>query len=78
MTLNIISARQVLFSGDVKSVTLPGTMGSFTVLNDHASLISTLTSGEVRYTDADGASHSASIDGGIVSVDNNVISVCVA
>ncbi len=67
-----------MFSGEVKSVTLPGTMGSFTVLKDHASLISTLAPGLVVYTDNGGATHDTEITGGIVSVDNNIISVCVA
>ena len=78
MTLNIISAQQILFTGEVRSVTLPGTMGSFTVLHDHASLISTLTPGKVVYVDNDGVAHDTGIEGGIVSVDNNIISVCVA
>lgn len=78
MTLRIISAQEIIFTGDVKSVTLPGEMGRFTVLKDHASLISTLTKGEIAYTDADGNESTASIGGGIVSVDSNVISVCVA
>ncbi len=78
MTLNIISAQSIVFTGEVKSVTLPGEMGRFTVLRDHASLISTLSRGEISYTDADGAEHKAPVEGGIVSVDNNVISVCVA
>ena len=78
MTLNIISAQSIMFSGEVKSVTLPGSMGSFTVLHDHASLISTLTAGDVTYTDLEGNRHSSVIQGGVVSVDNNIISVCVA
>lgn len=78
MTLNIISAQQIMFTGEVTAVTLPGSMGSFTVLKDHASLISTLTAGNVVYTDETGAKHDTAIQGGIVSVDNNLISVCVA
>lgn len=78
MTLNIISAQAIVFTGEVTSVTLPGTMGSFTVLKDHASLISTLTPGSVAYVDNGGERHESEITGGIVSVDNNVISVCVA
>lgn len=78
MTLNIISAQSIMFSGEVRSVTLPGTMGSFTVLRDHASLISTLTSGNVVYVDSEGERHDTPVTGGIVSVDNNIISVCVA
>ena len=78
MTLNIISAQSIIFTGEVKSVVLPGEQGRFTVLHNHASLISTLVSGQIVYTDNDNATHSADIKGGIVSVDNNIISVCVA
>ena len=38
MTLKIISADDILFSGEVKAVHLPGAMGAFTVLPGHASL----------------------------------------
>lgn len=48
MTLKIISAESVLFEGEVSSVTLPGQMGAFTVLRNHASLISTLVAGKNR------------------------------
>ena len=77
MKLQIISAREVLYTGTVTAVTLPGTMGEFTVLRNHASLLATLTAGTVRYTDEDGNRLSSEITGGIVDVDNNVISVCV-
>lgn len=78
MTLRIISAEDILFEGKVQSVTLPGTVGAFTVLAHHASLISTLTPGKVVYTAAEGgAEQSVEIAGGIVDVDNDVVSVCV-
>ena len=50
MTLKIISAEDIVFEGEVSVVHLPGSMGAFTVLPGHASLISTLTPGTVRYT----------------------------
>ncbi len=77
MTLKIISAKEVLYSGKVTSVTLPGTMGEFTVLRDHASLLATLSAGSVRYTDSAGNQLSAEISAGIADIDRNVISVCV-
>ena len=76
MTLKIISAQEILFTGEVDSVTLPGEMGEFTVLRNHASLLAALTPGAVRYTAA-GEMHSSEITGGIADVDNNVVSVCV-
>lgn len=77
MTLNIISAAGVVFEGEVTLVTLPGQKGLFTVLNHHASLISTLVAGDIVYVLVDGSRHKHRIDGGIVDIDNNVVSVCV-
>ncbi len=77
MKLKIISPEAVNFEGEVDAVTLPGTMGAFTVLKNHASLISTLSAGALVYTTADNSSEQRlEIEGGIVDVDNNVISVC--
>lgn len=77
MTLEIISAHEVTFKGKAESVTLPGQMGSFTVLRNHAALISVLVKGTVRYTTPEGEVKTLEIDGGIADVNNNVISVCV-
>lgn len=76
MTLKIISTEDVVFEGEVTSVTLPGVMGLFTILNNHASLVSTLSAGEVIYV-SNGVESSNKISGGIVDVDNNVVSVCI-
>lgn len=77
MTLKIISAHEIVYEGSATSVTLPGTMGAFTVLDRHASLISTLTKGVIRYTDDQSAEHDIEIPGGLVDIDNNVVSVCI-
>lgn len=77
MTLKIISAEEVLYSGEVTSVTLPGTEGEFTVLHNHAALLATLTAGNVKYTDASGTQLTNAIGAGIADVDNNVITVCI-
>ncbi|MDE6416022.1 MAG: ATP synthase F1 subunit epsilon [Duncaniella sp.] len=78
MTLKIISAEDVLYKGEVDAVHLPGKMGAFTVLPGHAALISTLTPGAVRFTvPAENAERSVDIQGGIVDVDSNVVSVCI-
>lgn len=77
MTLKIISAAEVLFEGEVKAATLPGSMGTFTVLHNHASLVAMLSAGKVRYELPDGSEQSHDIPGGVADVDNNVINVCV-
>lgn len=78
MRLKIISAEDVIFDGEVEAVHLPGAEGAFTVLNHHASLISTLVEGEVSFeTREGGADHPAiHLHSGVVCVDNNVVSVC--
>lgn len=76
MKLEIISSEKRLFSGEVELVTLPGTKGSFTVLNNHASLVSTLQKGVIEYV-VDNQRHSVETSGGFVDVDNNRIAVCI-
>lgn len=75
MTLNIISAEKVEFTGEVSKVTLPGAHGLFTVLENHAALISSLVAGTLVYT-VDDKDESMEIKGGIADVNHNVVSVC--
>ncbi|MBE6310959.1 MAG: F0F1 ATP synthase subunit epsilon [Bacteroidales bacterium] len=75
MTLNIISAEKVEFTGEVTKVTMPGTLGLFTVLENHAALISSLVAGKMVYT-IEGKDVELEIKGGIADVNHNVVSVC--
>ena len=77
MTLKIISAEKEEFTGDVESVTMPGVMGQFTVLDHHASMIAALGAGEIEYGAIKGDKDSRSIKGGIADIKNNVVSVCI-
>ncbi len=77
MTLDITSAHSTVFNGEVDSVTLPGEMGRFTVLRNHAALLSSLAPGKIVFTKADGSEGEVSVKGGVVDVDNNIISVCI-
>ena len=74
--LKIISAEKTIFSGRVTLVTLPGTLGSFSVLPDHAPLVSSLTAGVIEY-EAGGSTNSVEIKGGFIEVNQNVVTVCV-
>lgn len=76
MRLEIISAEKVLFKGDVRRVTLPGSLGTFTVLEQHAPLISTLTHGDVVYATG-GGEKQLTIDSGVVEVLDNRVVVCI-
>ena len=46
MILRIVSPEKVIYKGEVQMVKLPGTVGQFTVLENHAPLVSTLTPGK--------------------------------
>lgn len=77
MTLKIISSTDVLYTGEVTSVTLPGSEGEFTVLNNHASLMATLSAGRIRYSEDGETDNTVEIGAGIVNVDDNIVSVCI-
>ena len=72
LKLKIVSPERIEFTGEVESVKVPGTMGNFEILNDHAPIISSLQKGVVEY---DG--QKLDILGGFVSVQKNEVSVCV-
>ena len=48
MHIEIVSPEATLFSGEVESVTVPGSMGSFQMLNNHAPIVSSLKEGIVK------------------------------
>ena len=76
LTLKIVSPERVEFDGEVESVLVPGTLGSFEILNDHAPIISSLEKGKVKYTTKEGKVE-LGILGGFVEVKKNEVSLCV-
>ncbi|MDR1719059.1 MAG: ATP synthase F1 subunit epsilon [Dysgonamonadaceae bacterium] len=76
MTLEIISPEKIIYSGEAELVTLPGTSGSFTVLERHAPIISSLEKGLLVYR-VKGEDNKLLIDGGFVESKENSISVCI-
>jgi F-type H+-transporting ATPase subunit epsilon len=72
LKLKIVSPEKIEFSGEVESVKVPGTMGNFEILNNHAPIISTLQKGIVEYN-----GNQLPILGGFVEVQKNVVSLCV-
>ena len=76
LKLRIIAPDKLVFEGEVESVALPGTVGSFTVLNRHAPIISSLEKGKITYRDANGQTDVA-VRSGFAEVKDNVLSICV-
>ncbi len=77
LRLKIISPEKRIFDGDVNRVTVPGTLGEFEILVNHAPIISSLEPGTVRYEIATGELKQLEIESGFVEVQKNVISLCV-
>jgi F-type H+-transporting ATPase subunit epsilon len=74
MKLEILTPDKKVFEGEVRSVTVPGTMGSFEVLKDHAPIISTLEDGKVIIR-KENSEEIIYIKGGVIEVLNNSIMV---
>lgn len=77
LVLEIISPDKKVFEGEVTSVKLPGSQGSFQVLKDHASLISALDKGEISFIPNNDQEKRVDVEGGVVEVLNNKIIVLV-
>lgn len=76
MTLEIITPDKIVYSGQVSLVQVPGTSGSFEILNNHAPIISTLEKGQIRVVEQESQKeHLFSIEKGFVELNNNKIVV---
>lgn len=72
MLLEIITPDKKVYSGDVTSVSVPGTKGRFEMLNNHAAIISTLLNGKVKVKDKEGVK-TFDVKGGVVENLKNKI-----
>ena len=77
LKLKIVSPEGVAYVGNVESVSVPGSLGQFQILNNHAPIISLLEAGEVIYKDLAGERKVKTVKGGFVEVQQNNINVCV-
>ncbi len=77
LKLKIVSPERIEFDGEVVSVLVPGTVGQFEILVNHAPIISSLDKGRVVYELLDGEKKNIDIIGGFLEVQKNVVSVCV-
>jgi len=71
--IEIITPDSRIYSGEIRSVRVPGKKGSFQVLKDHAPIISTLEKGPVIIADEQGQEIKYQITGGVIEVKKNRI-----
>lgn len=73
MICELYTPDQKVFEGEATGVKVPGTDGSFEMLNNHAAIISSLAKGTVRIKNGK-EEQSFNIDSGIVEMlDNKVV-----
>jgi len=77
MQLEVLTPEKNVFSGKVNLVKLPGSIGSFEILKNHAPIISALTEGELKIDTQSGETLRYKMSGGVVEVNNNHIVVLV-
>jgi len=75
--LEIISPEKLMFAGDIIIVQLPGTLGSFEIMENHAPIISTLTKGKIKVKETNNTITYFEISGGLIEASNNEINVLV-
>lgn len=64
----LVSPEKLLFSGEVESVVVPGSEGAFTVLKDHAPVMSTLKPGIVEIAESASKKARLFVRGGFADV----------
>jgi F-type H+-transporting ATPase subunit epsilon len=75
LNIEIITPSKVTFSGGAKSITIPGTLGSFQVLFNHAPIMSTFETGLVKININDNNIMFFATGGGTVEVNKNNVLV---
>jgi len=75
--LEILTPESKVYSGEITLVSLPGTLGSFEIMNNHAPLISTLEAGSIKVIDAAGQTQLIPIKRGVVECLDNQIHLLV-
>jgi F-type H+-transporting ATPase subunit epsilon len=74
MFLEILTPEKKLFTGETKLIRVPGTDGSFELMDKHAPIISTLSEGPVKVITKEDSTQLFNVSGGVVEMkDNRVI-----
>lgn len=75
MHLKVITPEAVVYEGEVSLVQMPGKMGSFEVLHNHAPIVALLVKGKVKIIDMLRNTIYLDISSGLVHVKNNRIKI---
>ncbi len=76
LQLKIVTPERIEYQGEIIRVVVPGTLGEFEVLENHAPIISSLEHGKIVFENKDGQ-HTLNVSGGFIEVQKNRVSICV-
>jgi len=71
--VDIVTPSKTAFEGEVQSITIPGTLGNFQVLYNHAPLMSSFEIGQIKIDTEQGEHKIFATSGGTVEVLNNKV-----
>lgn len=61
MKIQILTPEEVIFDGEVSSITVPGSLGEFQMLENHASIVSTLEPGIIKLENVSSSSNATKL-----------------
>lgn len=71
--LEVVTPSKSVFKGEIKSLSVPGSLGSFQVLFNHAPIMSTFEVGVIKIVDINNETRKYATSGGTVEVLKNKI-----
>ena len=73
--VDVVSAEELIFSGEAKFVALPGEAGELGIYPRHTPLITRIKPGAVRIEKADGTEEFVFVAGGLLEVQPHLVTV---
>ena len=73
--VDVVSAEELIFSGEARFVALPGELGELGIYPRHTPLITRIKAGSVRIEMADGSEEFVFVAGGIIEVQPDRVTV---
>ncbi|MFA6979745.1 MAG: F0F1 ATP synthase subunit epsilon [Ignavibacteriaceae bacterium] len=73
--LEIVTPSKLAFNAEVVSITVPGTLGEFQVLYNHAPIVSNLEIGKIKIQTQNGETLHYAVSGGVIEVLKNKVVV---
>ena len=75
LKLEIVSAQESLYSGDIKFVVVPGEEGELGIYPNHTPLITRIKPGELKFKNLENENEVIVVAGGILEVQPNLVTV---